>query len=159
METKPSYRIVRHDENNWCIEKLCPAGEEITQGPAAGTLRKEDVWKITGYFSQFKFAAARLLDEELGEGWTGADAIAAIEAATERVLAAVEKASVRLNLPEKSSTTVEHGLSPEQISEVKESADPVKTYLRITGGKRFKRTSAETAARLDPREALMQRLG
>ncbi len=92
-------RIRCRDENNWVIEGYQEGGDLISRGKFAGQAKKAK-WDETnpiGYFSQLKFAAQRLLDEELRailpqNGWTGEDLSQAIQQAEKRVLLAVEKA-------------------------------------------------------------------
>jgi len=90
MET-PKFRIRKLDEHNWIIEEHEPGGGEITRGRHVGKTKQER-WKLKGYYSEMKFAAARLMDYELETGFTGTQLEAAIVAAEKRVMAAVEAA-------------------------------------------------------------------
>jgi len=91
-------RIRARGQHNWVIEGMQTAGI-VSRGRHAGKEKKVqwDTVNPIGYFMHLKHAATRLLTEELrlmwpSDGWTGEDMSAAIEAAEERVLAAVADA-------------------------------------------------------------------
>jgi hypothetical protein len=167
MSKYTKLRIRNRDARNWTIEGYDPGGDVIVKGPYAGNIKKEGWDEVSpiGYFNTIQHAASRMLDEELrrvwpSEGWTGEDMTAALATAQANVLVAVDAALEARG--EKSANKQETGfvleMTAEQAAEVRDSQAPAKTYLRITGGKRFKRTSDETRRNLKPDEAALERV-
>ena len=89
-------RIRKHDSNNWVIEQYDPGGADITIGKRKGEKTKPS-WKITAYYAQLKHAAARCVDEALGDQLdvTGREILDRIEEAEKAAIAAAEGALSR----------------------------------------------------------------
>jgi hypothetical protein len=158
------YRIRRANEYNWVIEDYTEAGKLIERGKFAGQLTKGGWNEQTplGYFPTVKHAASRLLDHIVGDewpkdGWTGENLQTAIDKATERVIAVVKE--INLDIPAKSSSAnPAAGFTEEQKEIVRNSNKPAEAYVIITKGKRFKRTGDETARKLTPDQAALERV-
>lgn len=88
------YRIVRRDPLNWAIERWQEGGQPISRGRYAGQLTqaKWDTVNPVGFYPTLAHAARRLLDEEIGNDWTGTDILEVVQAAEARVIAVVEQA-------------------------------------------------------------------
>lgn len=161
---KQTYRIRRRDKRNWTIERFQEGGQTIERGKFAGQLTKEGWDEINpiGYYPHLRNAAADLLNTLVGEewpteGWTGQDVQDAFNRAEARVLQAVADAKIE----DESPTTLANPaaeFTPEQVQSIRDAADPVKAYLKVTGGKRFKRTSDENRRKLEPKEAVLERI-
>lgn len=152
------YRINRADERNWTLDRWDEGGYTIDRGPKAGETKKPG-WKVLGYYPNIKSAAVAALDKSVGDNLTGADIIAAIEAAEARVLEAVSSIEATSPAAPRIQGTAADTLSKEQAETIRNATDPVKAYLAATGGKRLKRTSDETRRGLEPRAAVLERVG
>lgn len=153
-----NFRITKPNPHNWVIERFYPGGDLITRGKFAGQIAV-DRWKVEGYYSRLKYAAEALLDKATGEisGDDPAAILAAIEKATNVVLQAVQEAKPA-EKTQREEDEAKLKVPEEWHEQIKRSASPVTTYLRLRGGKRFKRSSAETAAGLTPEQALFKRM-
>ena len=157
-----TYRIRKRDRYNWTIERWQAGGEVISRGKFAGQVTREgwDETSPVGYYPSLKWAAVKLVDVIAGdewpaEGWTGQallDALASVEA---RVLATL--GSVEADAPPTQNVAVLN-ITPEQAETIRNAPDPIRAYLKATGGKRFKRSSDETQRRLDPKAAVLERI-
>lgn len=163
MSKYTELRIRNRDKHNWVIEGFDPGGYLIEKGPYAGQTKKAGWNELQpiGYYNTLASAAKRMLDEELRILWNGDPAVIleAIAQSEARVLAAVEaalEARGESAKPRESGFVLE--ITSEQAAEIRDSQAPAKTYLRITGGKRFKRTSDETTRKLTPDEAALERV-
>ena len=156
------YRIAKHDALNWAILELKPAGEAITQGPEAGTVRAADVWATKTFHAKLEHAAVALLqfDARQRVGETPDAILAAIKAATAEVIAVAQAAEAKI------APTVSAGpmlssasrLTEENKKEILASKDPVGTYKTLTNTKRIKRTSDEKRRGLSESEAVLERV-
>jgi hypothetical protein len=158
-------RIRRANAHNWVIERWRDAGI-IERGPMKGQTRaaKWDTIKPLGYYPKLNNAAVALLDLEVaneleGEAWSGSDLSAALQAAEERVVKAARDAVRNAESPAavESKAAPQWEMTPEQAQSILDAAEPSAQWLMIVGGRRFKRTSAETTQNLTPNQAAKAR--
>ena len=148
-----TYRIARPNVHNWTVEKWDEGGV-ITRGPHTGEVA-EPKWKPVTYHSHLEHAARAMMDKATGDLVAEGQAILdAIEAARDIVLEAVKGADVAPAPKAEANLAI----PAEWHEEIRNSKVPVKTYLRLAGRKRFKRSSSETTAGLTPEQALLKRL-
>lgn len=78
-------RIIRADARNWAIQEWQEGGETIERGKFAGQ-EKLAKWKAPdSFFSRLADAAKDMLNEEIGDNWTGQDLAKTIAEAEKRI--------------------------------------------------------------------------